>query len=135
MGGVTYKCPNCGGGLAFNAEKQKYKCEYCLSEFSREELDEIEKRELEKARKQAEVQRDPEPEGAGSEAGTEEHVSGSKKTVPHIMCTPPSCWHPDHHRRDNRLLSATSVTIPHCPGGKSCGVSFKPDCWISFPDR
>lgn len=72
MGVITYKCPNCGGGLTFNAEKQKYKCEYCLSEFSQEELDEIEKRELEKARKQAEVQRDPEPEGAGSEAGTEE---------------------------------------------------------------
>ena len=91
MGVITYKCPNCGGGLTFNAEKQKYKCEYCLSEFSQEELDEIEKRELEKARKQAEVQRDPEPEGAGSEAGTEEHVSGSKKTVTPIMYTCPSC--------------------------------------------
>ena len=55
MGVITYKCPNCGGGLTFNAEKQKYKCEYCLSEFSQEELDEIEKRELEKARKQADV--------------------------------------------------------------------------------
>ena len=36
MGVITYKCPNCGGGLTFNAEKQKYKCEYCLSEFSQE---------------------------------------------------------------------------------------------------
>ena len=42
MGVITYKCPNCGGGLTFNAEKQKYKCEYCLSEFSQEELEEIE---------------------------------------------------------------------------------------------
>ena len=41
MGVITYKCPNCGGGLTFNAEKQKYKCEYCLSEFSQEELDEM----------------------------------------------------------------------------------------------
>ena len=49
MNTVQYKCPNCGGGLTFNAEKQKYKCEYCLSEFSQEELDEIEKKELEKA--------------------------------------------------------------------------------------
>lgn len=51
MGVITYKCPNCGGGLTFNAEKQKYKCEYCLSEFSQEELDEIEKRELEEGQK------------------------------------------------------------------------------------
>ena len=51
MGVITYKCPNCGGGLTFNADIQKYRCEYCLSEFSQEELDEIEKKELEKAEK------------------------------------------------------------------------------------
>ena len=39
MGVITYKCPNCGGGLTFNADIQKYRCEYCLSEFSQEELD------------------------------------------------------------------------------------------------
>ena len=122
MGVITYKCPNCGGGLTFNAEKQKYKCEYCLSEFSQEELDEIEKRELEKARKQAEVQRDPEPEGAGSEAGTEEHVSGSKKTVTPIMYTCPSCGAQTSQTRQQRLLSATTVTIP-LSWRKSCGVS------------
>ena len=49
MGVITYKCPNCGGGLTFNADIQKYRCEYCLSEFSQEELDEIENKELEKA--------------------------------------------------------------------------------------
>jgi DNA-directed RNA polymerase subunit RPC12/RpoP len=38
---VSYKCPNCGGGLQFNPELQKSKCEYCLSEFSGAELDEI----------------------------------------------------------------------------------------------
>lgn len=123
MGVITYKCPNCGGGLTFNAEKQKYKCEYCLSEFSQEELDEIEKRELEKARKQAEVQRDPEPEGAGSEAGTEEHVSGSKKTVTPIMYTPAPAVAPrSSQTRQQRLLSATTVTIP-LSWRKSCGVS------------
>ncbi len=55
MGVITYKCPNCGGGLTFNAEKQKYRCEYCLSEFTQEELDEIEARELEKAEKRAKI--------------------------------------------------------------------------------
>lgn len=37
-GAVTYKCPNCGGGLIFDPEKQKYACEYCLSEFGEEDL-------------------------------------------------------------------------------------------------
>lgn len=33
---ITYQCPNCGGGLVFDPEKQKYTCEYCLSEFGEE---------------------------------------------------------------------------------------------------
>ena len=36
---VTYQCPNCAAPLAFDAEKQKFACEFCLSEFTREELD------------------------------------------------------------------------------------------------
>ena len=35
---VTYPCPNCGAGLAFDAEKQKFACEFCLSEFTEEAL-------------------------------------------------------------------------------------------------
>ncbi len=39
MSTSSYKCPNCGGGLKFNPELQKSKCEYCLSEFSEAELE------------------------------------------------------------------------------------------------
>lgn len=35
---VTYKCPNCDAGLLFDAEKQKFCCEFCLSEFTEVEL-------------------------------------------------------------------------------------------------
>ena len=38
MGVLSYKCPNCGGGLIFDPKKQKLVCEYCLSEFSEKEL-------------------------------------------------------------------------------------------------
>lgn len=38
---ITYQCPNCGGGLHFDPEKQKYSCEYCLSDFTQEELETI----------------------------------------------------------------------------------------------
>lgn len=37
---ITFKCPNCGGGLLFDPKTQKFKCEYCLSVFSEEELGE-----------------------------------------------------------------------------------------------
>ena len=36
---VTYKCPNCDAGLLFDAEKQSFVCEFCLSSFTEAELD------------------------------------------------------------------------------------------------
>ncbi len=36
---VTYKCPNCDAGLIFNAEEQTFSCEFCLSHFTKEEVD------------------------------------------------------------------------------------------------
>ena len=38
---ITYKCPNCGGTLTFHPELQKFQCEYCLSEFTEQEMDEL----------------------------------------------------------------------------------------------
>lgn len=38
MAAITYKCPNCDGGLVFDPSSQKYHCEYCLSDFTQEEI-------------------------------------------------------------------------------------------------
>lgn len=35
---IAYQCPNCGAGLKFNAEKQCFDCEFCLSEFTQEQV-------------------------------------------------------------------------------------------------
>ena len=35
---VSFQCPNCSAGLVFNPEKGKLCCEFCLSEFTEEEL-------------------------------------------------------------------------------------------------
>lgn len=35
---VAYHCINCAAPLQYNAEKQKFACEFCLSEFTEEEL-------------------------------------------------------------------------------------------------
>lgn len=34
MATVSMKCPNCGGELIFDPKSQKYKCEYCGSDFA-----------------------------------------------------------------------------------------------------
>ncbi len=39
---VTYKCPNCDAGLIFDAEKQMFSCEFCLSKFTESELNDTE---------------------------------------------------------------------------------------------
>lgn len=36
-----YDCPNCGGPLRFNPTAGGWKCDYCFSEFNKEEIDEI----------------------------------------------------------------------------------------------
>lgn len=41
MAAITYKCPNCDGGLVFDPSSQKYHCEYCLSDFTQEELESL----------------------------------------------------------------------------------------------
>ena len=35
---LTYKCPNCGAGLVYDAEKQSFVCNFCISEFAEEDL-------------------------------------------------------------------------------------------------
>lgn len=42
---MSYKCPNCGGGLKFDPASQKFKCEFCLSEFTEDEMRQIEEKE------------------------------------------------------------------------------------------
>ncbi len=41
MAAITYKCPNCGGGLVFEPETQRYFCAYCLSRFAQTELGDV----------------------------------------------------------------------------------------------
>ena len=42
-GVIDHKCKNCSAVLKFNPHEQNWKCEYCKSVFTKEELDEYEK--------------------------------------------------------------------------------------------
>ena len=50
---LTYQCPNCGAGLAFDAEKQKFACEFCLSEFTEDEARAANPDDVRQAREEA----------------------------------------------------------------------------------
>ena len=45
MAVISFKCPNCDGELIFDPATQQYKCEYCISTFTQEELDKTEREE------------------------------------------------------------------------------------------
>ena len=38
---TSYKCPNCGAGIDFKPALQKFRCDYCLSEYTEGEIAEI----------------------------------------------------------------------------------------------
>lgn len=39
MAVISFKCPNCDGELVFDPQSGAYKCEYCNSDFTQEQLD------------------------------------------------------------------------------------------------
>ena len=55
MNTVQYKCPNCGGELVFNPEKQMFSCPYCASDFTEAEMEERYHTQNETAQKEAEA--------------------------------------------------------------------------------
>jgi len=58
MSTVAFKCPNCGGPLSFDAAKQKFSCEFCISDFDESELKDMgaDKASKEEARTQKEFE-------------------------------------------------------------------------------
>lgn len=67
MSAVTYKCPNCDGGLIYDPQSQKFECEYCLSSFLEEELKNIELA--------AEKEEQLKGQAGTEETGTEGHMA------------------------------------------------------------
>ena len=55
---ISYKCPNCGGPLKFNPQKQRYTCEYCLSEFAQEGFKDTEEKAQEEKTQEEKTQED-----------------------------------------------------------------------------
>ena len=84
MSVISFKCPNCDGELIFDPASGAYKCEYCGSKFTQEELD---------AMKPAEEQEKPAGTMDGSQAsentdGTQEEKKTEEEAV---IYTCPSC--------------------------------------------
>ena len=85
MAVMSYKCPNCGGGLTFDPKTQKLMCEYCLSEFTEDEMEKLEGHEA----GEAGAAGDSSAVDAGEADG---QASGGQKNAGEAMVyTCPSC--------------------------------------------
>ncbi len=127
MAVITYQCPNCGGDLRFDPETQKYRCEYCRSDFEQETMTALEKEQKDRA-----MPTEPAPESGSRqpEEGTAKGaVSGEE---PGAVCyTCPSCGAEivtDEH------TTATFCYYCHNPvvlAGEMQG-EYLPDCVLPF---
>lgn len=93
MATITYKCPNCGGGMIFDPASQKFKCEFCLSEYTQAQLDSLQKSgasdQVFEEASPAEDAWTAESTENYSEENKEQSASAGKKTV--VVYTCPSC--------------------------------------------
>lgn len=121
MAVVTYKCPNCDGGLIFDAESQKFHCEYCLSYFTEEELINA---------TQAKTEEKAE-ESVQSAESVESDLPDDGDDVQGYVYTCPSCG--------AEVIVSSTTAASHCCfchnpvliSGRLEG-EFKPDCIIPF---
>lgn len=119
MAVVTYKCPNCDGGLIFDAESQKFHCEFCLSYFTEEEL-------IKAGQAKSEEQIVDNAENTNSEDSQE-----SGEDFEGVVYTCPSCG---AEVVVDSTKAASQCCFCHNPvviSGRLDG-KFKPDCVIPF---
>ena len=95
MAVVSYKCPHCGGELIFSPTTQKYKCEYCLSDFSQEELEALKPEE------------GSEEKSVNFEEDTQEENTTEKETQEAVIYHCPSCG--------AELICDASTAATSCP--------------------
>lgn len=120
MATVNYKCPNCGAPLKFNPDKQMFSCEFCMSDFEEQKIQQL-YAEREAKQSQAEKAEERAKENAEKNGGEEEAV----------VYNCPSCG-----AQVVTTASTAATTCFYCQnpvvlGGRLSG-EFKPDRVVPF---
>lgn len=74
---ITHKCPNCGGPLTFHPDDQKFHCDYCLSIFTEQEVEDFEAQQEQKEKQQ---QKTSEQTHVHSTAAADDHQEAQADT-------------------------------------------------------
>ena len=125
MASVNYKCPNCGGPLKFNPDKQKFSCEFCFSDFDEKTIQELYAREEQK--ENADERNEKRAQDQAKKAQESGESPGEEAVVYHC----PSCG------AEVVTTASTAATIcfycqnPVVLGGRLSG-EYKPDRVLPF---
>lgn len=122
MATVNYKCPQCGGPLKFNPDKQLFSCEYCLGEFSDETIQQM-YADKEAKESQAEKQEKKAEEKAKENPNSDEEEA--------VVYNCPSCGAEVVTTKSTAATTCFYCQNPVVLGGRLSG-EFKPDRVIPF---
>ncbi len=128
MATVNYKCPNCGAPLKFNPDKQLFSCEFCMSDFTEQKIQEI-YAEREAKQSKAEKAEQKQHEKAQTAQPTQQTNAESQDEA--VVYTCPSCG-----AEVVTTVSTAATTCFYCQnpvvlGGRLSG-KFEPDRVIPF---
>lgn len=129
MATVNYKCPNCGGPLKFNPDKQMFSCEYCMADFTEEKIQQLyaeqeaKQSSAEKAEQKAEEKKTEQQKSNDNPENSDEEEA--------VVYTCPSCG-----AEVVTTASTAATTCYYCQnpvvlGGRLSG-KFKPDRVVTF---
>lgn len=122
MATVNYKCPNCAGPLKFNPDKQMFSCEYCMSDFSEEAVQQMYAQREQKENSE---------EKAEQKAQEKARQSGETAAEDAVVYTCPSCGAEVVTTASTAATTCFYCQNPVVLGGRLSG-EFKPDKVIPF---
>ncbi len=127
MATVNYKCPNCGAPLKFNPDKQEFSCEYCMSDFTEEKVQQI---YAEREAKQSNAEKQEQQQ---KQAQQQEQQNRDKKAFEEeaVVYTCPSCGAEVVTTDSTAATTCFYCQNPVVLGGRLSG-EYKPDRVIPF---
>lgn len=129
MATVNYKCPNCGGPLKFNPDKQLFSCEYCMSDFTEEKIQQI-YAEREAKQSQAEKQEQKQEQNQ-QEQQAKNQADREAFEQEAVVYTCPSCGAEVVTTASTAATTCFYCQNPVVLGGRLSG-DYKPDRVIPF---
>lgn len=125
---VNYKCPNCAAPLTFNPDKQLFSCEYCMSEFTEQKIQEIYAEREAKTSRQEEAEQKAQNE---KQTQSEQATSNKEMEEEAVVYNCPSCGAVVMTTESTAATTCFYCQNPVVLGGRLSG-NYKPDRVIPF---